>query len=82
MWQAGYRHIAAELSPWAANKLEFTPPGAREPIRGLWSQAEASFAASFNHGRGAVLWGCDIEEAQPDLLIRKLCSGTAVARGL
>src|SRR5436309_11757880 len=22
MWQVGYRHVAAEVSPWAANRLE------------------------------------------------------------
>lgn len=82
MWQAGYRHIAAELSPWAANRLEFRPPGASEPIRGLWSQAEATFAASFNRGRGAVLWGCDIEEAQPNLPIRDLAAANPGNRNL
>lgn len=25
MWQGDYRYIAAELSPWAANQLEFVP---------------------------------------------------------
>ena len=27
MWKEGYRHIAAELSPWAAHQLEFVPVG-------------------------------------------------------
>src|SRR3989442_9012640 len=67
MWQAGYRHVAAEISPCAANRLEFRPHGAAEPIRTLWSQAEATFVASFNKGPGSVLWGCDMEEAQPHL---------------
>jgi hypothetical protein len=74
MWQTGYRHIAAEISPCAANRLEFRPHGAAEPIRTLWSQAEATFVASFNKGPGSVLWGCDMEEAQPHLLIRDLAA--------
>ena len=70
MWHGGYRHIAAEISPWAANRLEFGSGGA--PIFGLWTQAEATFATSLKSDRAAVLWGCDIEEAQPHLLIRDL----------
>ncbi len=74
MWQSGYRYIAAEVSPWTANRLEFRTPNVSEPIRGLWSQAEASYVTSFKKGQGRVLWGCDIEEVQPQLLIRDLAS--------
>jgi hypothetical protein len=70
MWAQGYRHVAAEVSPWAANQLEF---GSRSvPVYGLWTQPEADLVASLKTNRRAVLWGCDIEEAQPQLLIREL----------
>jgi hypothetical protein len=72
MWQAGYRHVAAEISPWAANRLEFGPE--QPPIVGLWTQPEASFVASLKNDRRPVLWGCDIEEVQPHLLIRELAA--------
>jgi len=72
MWEAGYRHVAAEISPWAANRLEL---GDRiVPIVGLWTQSEATFVTSLKKDRVPVLWGCDIEEAQPHLLIRELAA--------
>ena len=73
MWQGGYRYIAAELSPWAANQLEFVPADRQPKLLTLWSEAEASFV----HSQGAsqpVLWGCDIDEEQPHLLIRELAA--------
>jgi hypothetical protein len=73
MWQTGYRHIAAEISPWAASRLVSRSESA-EPIRTLWSEAEATFVSSFNKDRGSVLWGCDMDEAQPNLLIRVLAA--------
>jgi hypothetical protein len=72
MWEQGYRHVAAEVSPWAANRLEFGSPGV--PIYGLWTQAEATFVVSLKRDRPEVLWGCDIEEAQPHLPIRELAA--------
>jgi hypothetical protein len=71
MWEVGYRHIAAEISPWAANRLEF---GSTMPIAGLWTQAEATFVTSLKRDDAAVLWGCDIEEVQPHRLIRELAA--------
>jgi hypothetical protein len=72
LWEAGYRRVAAEVSPWAANLLEF---GGRDvPIFGLWTQPEATFVTSLKRDRAAVIWGCDIEEAQPHLLIRDLAA--------
>ena len=70
MWQGGYRHIAAEVSPWAANRLEFGSRGAH--IAGLWTQPEATFVTSLKGDRTAVLWGCDIEEVRPQIMIRAL----------
>ncbi len=68
MWETGYRNVAAEISPWAANELEF---GNRQvPVYGLWTQPEATFVASLKRNRAAVLWGCDIEEVQPNLPLR------------
>ena len=40
MWETGYRHVAAEVSPWAANRLEFGSRGI--PVAGLWTQPEAT----------------------------------------
>jgi len=42
MWKEGYRHIAAELSPWAAHQLEFVPVGKGSDIMGLWTKRELS----------------------------------------
>jgi hypothetical protein len=73
MWQAGYRHIAAELSPWMATHLEFPGP-ASEPRAGSWTTVEAAFVASLRKSGGPVLWGCDMEEIRPHLLIRDLAA--------
>ena len=72
MWEAGYRRIAAEISPWAANRLEFD--AGKTPIVGLWTQREAAFVTSLKKDRAAVLWGCDIEEVQPHLAIQDLAA--------
>jgi hypothetical protein len=70
MWEAGYRHVAAEISPWAAHGLEF---GDRSlPIVGLWTRPDVTFVTSLKRGPETVLWGCDIEEVQPHLLISEL----------
>ena len=76
MWQAGYRHIAAEVSPWAAERLEFEAARGTEPItRSMsWARSEVAFVSSFKRGKASVLWGCDMEEGRPDLLIRELAA--------
>lgn len=74
MWRDGYRNIAAELSPWAAHQLEFAPVHGGPTVRGLWSKDEAQFAHSVSNTAQAVLWGCDIDEVQPQLLIRDLAA--------
>jgi hypothetical protein len=73
MWQDGYRYVAAELSPWAANQLEFTPADRHAKLVTLWSKREALFVHSFGAGQD-VLWGCDMDELQPHLLIRDLAA--------
>jgi len=74
MWKQGYRHIAAEVSPWAAYHLELVPAGKGPDIRGLWTRQEAVDVHA-PAGRGAaVLWGCDMEEEQPEFLIRELAA--------
>src|SRR5215470_9869457 len=72
MWRDGYQNIAAELSPWAAHQLEFAPADGGPAVRGLWSKEEAQFVHSVSNTAQAVLWGCDIDEVQPHLLIRDL----------
>jgi hypothetical protein len=73
MWEAGYRHVAAEISPWWADRLEF---GTRNSSSiGLWTRPEATFVASLKgKGAAAVIWGCDIEEIQPQLVLRDLAA--------
>jgi hypothetical protein len=73
MWQGGYRHIAAELSPWAANQLEFVPADRQPKLLTLWSKGEAQFVHS-QGGSRPVLWGCDMDEEQPALADSGTCS--------
>jgi hypothetical protein len=80
LWEAGYHNIAAEVSPWAANRLEFGPRDVR--ISGLWTQSEITFVTSLKRDRVAVLWGCDIEEAQPHFLIRDLAAANPESKDL
>jgi hypothetical protein len=72
MWRQGYRHIAAEVSPWAAYQLEFVPAGKGPQVRGLWTKKQATDAHAFVGPGETVLWGCDMEEEQPEFLIREL----------
>src|SRR5262245_6944275 len=60
MWKEGYRHIAAELSPWAAHQLEFVPVKQSEEVSGLWTKQEASAVHALGDSGEAVLWGCDM----------------------
>jgi hypothetical protein len=72
MWRDGYRHVAAEISPWAAHELQRGTPNDGPTVTGLWTKAEAASVLAFA-GRGAnVLWGCDMEEVQPEALVRRL----------
>lgn len=71
LWASGYRHVAAEMSPWAAEQyqLNSNPP----EITTLWTNEEARAIRSPGGGRGTdVIWGCDMEEVQPQYLIREL----------
>jgi hypothetical protein len=69
LWQAGYRHVAAEVSPWAAEHLE--RPALREstPIEALWTYDQAAMVRHFAGPSQTVLWGCDMDESQPHRLI-------------
>lgn len=70
MWQGGYRHVAAEVSPWAAAELEGDTDGSRR-TPGLWTHRQAAVILGPAKHPG-VIWGCDIEEMQPQALIRQL----------
>jgi hypothetical protein len=70
LWRRGYRHVAAELSPWRAEALGREGGGAA-PELGLWTPADAAFVRSVGGGAPTVLWGCDMEETQVDLLVRE-----------
>lgn len=67
MRRTGYAHVAAEVSPWAANELQNGPADA-PPLASLWTREDAHFIGN----SGADVWGCDIEEGQPDRLISSL----------
>lgn len=74
MWKQGYRHIAAEVSPWAAHQLEFVPVGKGPAVLALWTKREVSDVHALADSNANVLWGCDIEEVQPQMLIAELAS--------
>jgi hypothetical protein len=71
MWQAGYRHVAAEVSPWIAHQLEVAPSGGAPAIEGLWTRKQASDVRAFAAADANVIWGCDMEEVHPEYLIRE-----------
>jgi hypothetical protein len=74
LWKSGYRHIGAEISPWAAHQLEQTAPGRGPELIGLWTKRQAREAHFVADPGSEVLWGCDMEEIQPQFLIRELAS--------
>jgi hypothetical protein len=61
LWAAGYRHVAGELSPWAVEHLD--------QAKGLWTQDQAALVDQFAGPKQHVVWGCDIDEGQPERLI-------------
>jgi hypothetical protein len=77
LWSNGYRHVAAELSPWAARRLEFERSKSPTDGHGLWRNAEAETVTALKNNSPAVLWGCDIEDLRPGELIRELALGNA-----
>jgi hypothetical protein len=72
LWQMGYRHIAAEVSPWAATHLERSAGQDATPVPGLWTREQAAAVSRLAAPHQSVLWGCDIEEEQPDQLIKQM----------
>jgi hypothetical protein len=73
-WDGGYRFVAGELSPWAANQLQFVSKEKSGVILSLWTGQEVEGVRSFADANTSVLWGCDMEEEQPQYLIRELAS--------
>lgn len=71
LWREGYRHVAAEVSPWAATHLQQSAAEDPTPVPGLWTREQAAMTERFAPSK-SVLWGCDIEEEQPDRLIRQV----------
>ncbi|MFZ0805341.1 MAG: hypothetical protein WAN03_04130, partial [Candidatus Sulfotelmatobacter sp.] len=74
MWKQGYRQIAAEVSPWAAYQLQLVPARGNIEVRGLWTRQEAADVDAPANPKANVLWGCDMEEEQPEFLIRELAA--------
>jgi hypothetical protein len=73
MWKEGYRYIGAEVSPWAAHQLESVPAAKGPEILGLWTKQQATDVhAAAGQADASVIWGCDMEEEQPQFLIRQL----------
>jgi hypothetical protein len=62
-----FNHIAAEISPWAARKLEFGISDDSLKTEGLWTNKEAKtlhiFKATIDN---PTIWGCDMEEIALD----------------
>lgn len=71
MWHAGYRHVAAEVSPWMAHALESAPASPSTPIEGLWTRRQAADVRAFAAAGDTAIWGCDMEEVHPEYLIRE-----------
>jgi hypothetical protein len=74
LWQVGYRHVAAEISPWAARHLAQRASRDKGPIEGLWTRDQAATVRQFAAPNEPVLWGCDIEEGQPERLILNMAA--------
>ena len=62
LWAAGYRHVAAEVSDWTAERLD---QGAADVGFGLWRREEAAAITRLRRTRERIIWGCDIEEVNP-----------------
>jgi hypothetical protein len=69
LWRDGYRHVAAEVSPWVAERLNRGAPPYTDGTVGLWTQSQATAVRAFAPSETDVIWGCDIEELQPNQLI-------------
>ena len=72
LWREGYRHVAAEVSPWAATHLQTSAAEDATQVPGLWTRKQASEVTRLAAPHQSVLWGCDIEEVQPDRLIGQM----------
>ena len=74
LWATGYRHVAAEMSPWMARRAEFPAEGAGVPPGfGFWTATEVELVTGLKEeGTGPVLWGTDIEVLSPHLVVRVL----------
>ena len=76
LWASGYRHVAAEMSPWMARRVEF-PAGGESvpPFFGLWTVAEVELVTGLKEdGAAPVLWGTDLEVLSPHLVVRALAA--------
>src|SRR4029077_7269965 len=62
------------ISPWAAYQLEVVHAGKGPAVQGLWTKPEASDVHAMAGQNVNVLWGCDMEEIQPQFLIRELAA--------
>lgn len=76
LWASGYRHVAAEMSPWMARRVEFPAEGEPvPPFLGLWTVAEVELVTGLKEdGAAPVLWGTDLEVLSPHLVVRALAA--------
>lgn len=74
MWKEGYRHMAAEVSPWAAYQLELVPVGKGPVVQSPLTKEQSATVHALADSHTNVLWGCDMEEEQPEFLIRELAA--------
>lgn len=72
MWRDGYKHVAAEVSPWTAHQLEMPQKDDGPAIEGLWTRQQSQDLHVPNSHATQIVWGCDMEEMQPEYLIREM----------
>jgi len=58
LWRMGYRHVAAEVSPWAATHLQRSAAEDPTAVPGLWTRVQAAELLRFATPGQSVLWGC------------------------
>jgi hypothetical protein len=69
----GFNHIAAEISPWAARKLEFGIKDDSLKREGLWTNNQAKRLHRNSAKPGdPTIWGCDMEEISIDEALKTL----------
>lgn len=72
LWANGYRHIAAEVSPWTAVQLAAAPAKDQPYLEGTWTRRQAREMNAQAAPGTNLVWGCDMEELHPEFLLHEL----------